>query len=69
MTTIHVVLNERCGASRSQREIGDRFERVVAQCLRSDPEYANQFNDVRMWMERKETLVLFSKDAHFSVGA
>jgi len=41
MTTIHDVPNERRDAARSEREIGDLFERVIAQCLRTDPEYAN----------------------------
>lgn len=51
MTTIHDVPNERRDAARGEREIGDLFERVIAQCLRADPEYANQFNDAWMWMD------------------
>lgn len=51
MTIICDVLNERRDALRSAREIEDFFERLIAQCYPTNPEYPNQFNEVWMWMD------------------
>ena len=51
MTTIHAVLEQFREAATSNRDLGDRFERLVANYLVTDPLYADKFSDVWLWGE------------------
>lgn len=51
MTTIHSILEEFREAATSNRDLGDRFERLVANYLVTDPLYADRFSDVWLWGE------------------
>ena len=37
--------------ARNNRDLGDKFERLIAAFLTKDPYYANHFSDVWLWME------------------
>lgn len=49
MTTIQSLLEEFTVASRSHRDKGDLFERLIANYLLIDPQYANRLSDVWLW--------------------
>ncbi len=51
MTTIRAVLEQFREAATSNRDLGDRFERLVANYLVTDPLYADRFSDVWLWGE------------------
>ena len=51
MTTIHDILAEFREAATSNRDLGDRFERLILQFLKTDPLYRDQFSEVWMWMD------------------
>jgi predicted helicase len=48
-TTIYEVLDDLRRASSDEREKGDRFERLMAAYLRTDPMYAAKYSDVWLW--------------------
>ena len=50
-TTIHTVLEEFRQAARSKRDLGDKFERLIANYLVTDPQYADRLSDVWLWSE------------------
>lgn len=50
-TTVHDIIEDFRSLPVSARERGERFERLMAQYLRLDPLYAQQFSDVWMWSE------------------
>src|SRR5690625_4906983 len=50
-TTIEEVLDELYYSSTSESEKGSKFERLIASFLRTDPLYADQFDEVWPWME------------------
>ena len=50
-TTIHTLLEEFRQAKQSNREMGDRFERLIANYLVTDPLYQDKFSDVWLWGE------------------
>ena len=37
--------------ARNNRDLGDKFERLIAAYLTKDPYYATHFSDVWLWME------------------
>src|ERR1035437_146711 len=49
--TIHTILEEFREAARSKRDMGDKFERLIVNYLRSDPQYIDLFSDVWLWTE------------------
>src|ERR1700691_2350067 len=49
--TIHSLLAHIRETSLSEREKGDRFERLIQAYLRADPGYAQHFSEVWMWSE------------------
>jgi predicted helicase len=51
MTTIHDILAEFRDAATSNRDLGDRFERLILQFLKTDPLYQDQFSEVWLWMD------------------
>jgi hypothetical protein len=51
MTTIHEIRNEFRKAARSNRDMGDKFERLIATYLITDPLQAERFSDVWLWNE------------------
>lgn len=51
MTTIHDVLEEFRQAQISNREMGDKFERLIANYLVTDPLYKDKYSDVWLWSE------------------
>jgi predicted helicase len=51
MTTIHDILNEFREAATSNRDMGDKFERLIATYLITDPLQAERFSDVWLWSE------------------
>lgn len=51
MTTIHEILNEFREAATSNRDMGDKFERLIATYLITDPLQAERFSDVWLWTE------------------
>jgi predicted helicase len=51
MTTIHDILAEFRDAATSNRDLGDRLERLILQFLKTDPLYRDQFSEVWMWMD------------------
>ncbi len=51
MSTIHEVLGELRATALDQRDKGDRFERLIASYLRSDPEWTARFEEVWLWPE------------------
>ncbi|KAB2907047.1 MAG: DEAD/DEAH box helicase [Ignavibacteriaceae bacterium] len=50
-TTIHTLLEEFRQAKTSNREMGDKFERLFANYLVTDPLYQDKFSDVWLWGE------------------
>jgi len=50
-TTIHTILEEFRQASKSKRDMGDKFERLIANYLINDPLYKDKFSNVWLWME------------------
>ncbi len=50
-TTVHDIIEDFRTLPVSARERGERFEQLMAQYLRLDPLYAQQFSDVWMWSE------------------
>jgi len=50
-TTIHDILSELRENVRDNRTIGDRFERLIANYLVTDPQYADRLEDVWLWSE------------------
>jgi len=51
MATIHTILNQFREAASSNRDLGDRFERLICRYLELDPIYAERFSNVWMWNE------------------
>lgn len=51
MTTIHDILSQFREAALSNRDLGDKFERLIATYLATDPIYAEQFEAVWLWPE------------------
>lgn len=51
MATIHEVLAAFREAASSNRDLGDKFERLIAAYLVTDPLYADQFDSVWLWCE------------------
>ncbi|MGH3852885.1 MAG: DEAD/DEAH box helicase [Pseudonocardiaceae bacterium] len=49
--TIHDVLAELRSAALDERDKGDKFERLIQGYLRTDPQWARQFDNVWLWME------------------
>lgn len=49
--TIHTILEQFRDLSRDQLQKGKQFERMIAQFLRTDPQYANLLDSVWMWNE------------------
>ncbi len=50
-TSIYEVLEELDGQSTSNADKGSKLERLMAQFLRTDPVYAEQFSDVWLWQD------------------
>ncbi len=50
-TSIYEVLDELDGQSTSKADKGTKLERLMAQYLRTDPVYAEQFSDVWLWQD------------------
>ena len=50
-TTIHDILTEFRDAASSNRDMGDKFERLVASFLVTDPLQKERFSDVWLWTE------------------
>ncbi len=50
-TTIHTILDQYRRLSRDQLEQGKLFEKMIAQFLRTDPQYANELEAVWLWNE------------------
>ena len=50
-TTIHTILQQFRSLSQDQLQKGKLFERMMAQFLRTDPQYANRLDGVWMWNE------------------
>jgi predicted helicase len=51
MHTIHTILQQYRSLSRDELQKGKLFEKMMAQFLRTDPQYANQIDTVWMWNE------------------
>ena len=51
MTTIHTILEEFRQAATSNRDMGDKFERLMASYLCIDPLYKDKYSDVWLWNE------------------
>lgn len=51
MTTIHSLLDELRQAASSSRDMGDKFERLIAAYLVTDPLYRDKYSDVWLWSE------------------
>jgi len=51
LTTIHAILAQFRDDARNNRDLGDRFERLMQQFLAVDPLYAGLFSDVWLWNE------------------
>ena len=49
--TIHTILDQFREEATSNRDLGDRFERLIVQYLELDPIYAERFSHVWMWNE------------------
>ncbi|MES2682690.1 MAG: type ISP restriction/modification enzyme [Pseudomonadota bacterium] len=50
-TTIHSILGEFREAAHSSRDLGDKFERLFANYLVTEPQYRARFKQVWMWSE------------------
>ncbi|MDA8119537.1 MAG: DEAD/DEAH box helicase family protein [Gammaproteobacteria bacterium] len=51
MTTIHTILDDLARAATDARDKGDKFERLMAAYLRTEPLYQDQFSDVWLWSD------------------
>lgn len=51
MTTVHQILEEFREAATSNRDLGDKFERLIATYLVTDPLYQDKYSDVWLWGE------------------
>ncbi len=51
MATIHVLLNEFRAIASDERSKGHLFERLIANYLVTDPQYADRLSDVWLWAE------------------
>ena len=51
MTTVHHILEEFREAATSNRDLGDKFERLIATYLVTDPLYQDKYSDVWLWGE------------------
>ena len=51
VTSIYDILEEFRSAKTSNREMGDKFERLIAAYLVTDPQYRDIYNDVWLWTE------------------
>lgn len=49
--SLKIILAQFREDARNNRDLGDRFERMIQQYLRVDPLYADRFSDVWMWNE------------------
>ncbi len=49
--TIHTILDQFREETTSNRELGDRFERLICRYLELDPMYVDRFSSVWMWNE------------------
>jgi len=49
--TLDTILTQFRDDARNNRDLGDRFERMIQQFLRVDPLYAALFSEVWMWNE------------------
>ncbi len=50
-STFDEVLRDIRAKSKTTRELGDRFERIILDVLKNDPLYTNRFDGVWMWSE------------------
>ena len=48
-TTLQTILDQFRDDARNNRDLGDRFERLIQQYLQLDPLYVDRFSDVWMW--------------------
>ncbi len=51
MTTIHAILDDLARVATDARDKGDKFERLVAAYLRTEPLYLDQFSEVWLWSD------------------
>ena len=51
MPTIEDVLAELVSSATDERDKGDKFERLIASFLRTDPTWADRFSNVWLWMD------------------
>ncbi len=51
MTTIHSILDDLARTATDARDKGDKFERLMAAYLRTEPLYQDQFSDVWLWSD------------------
>ena len=51
MSNIHSILEEFREAALSNRDLGDKFERLFANYLTTDPLYIDKYSDVWLWSE------------------
>jgi len=51
VTTIHSVLDRLRSTALDGRDKGDKFERLVLNFLRTDPEWVNRFSEVWLWSD------------------
>jgi predicted helicase len=51
MTTLESILSEFREAAQSNREMGDKFERLIANYLLTDPQYSDRLAEVWLWSE------------------
>ena len=49
--SLDTILTKYRGAARDNRDLGDRFERLIERYLLADPQYANRLSDVWLWAE------------------
>jgi predicted helicase len=49
--TLETILSQFRDDARNNRDLGDRFERMIQQFFRVDPLYAGLFSEVWMWNE------------------
>ena len=50
-TTIHDILAEFRDAALNNRDLGDKFERLICRYLTLDPQYSERFSNVWLWNE------------------
>lgn len=50
-TTIHELLDELRSSALDERDKGDKFERLIASYLRTDPEWTAKFSEVWLWSD------------------